>query len=767
MKHFFNSLLIDLTTILLLVSCVQEQRHFSHDMQIDTLLSHLTLEQKVHLCLGMGAGAIQGDEHIIDSLKNAVPNYAGYTYPFYEKGIPAALLCDGPAGLRIGPIRQGDPKEYWCTAFPIGTLLASSWNNEMVSEVGAAIGNEVLEYGVDVILAPGQNIHRHPLGGRNFEYFSEDPLLSGLMSAAYVNGVQSQGVGACVKHFACNNQETNRLANDAMVDQKTLREIYLKNFQVALRNSQPWMLMTSYNFVNDVHASESEDLLQGILRDEFGFEGLIVSDWGGGYDAVAQLKAGNNMIQDGAPWRLQQVMKALEDGSLSEDEITRNARKVLEMVWKTPAKNGYKYSNDPDLDAHAEVARRAGAEGMVLLKNEGCALPVSATESVALFGLSSYEMIPGGIGSGDVYSKYVASMPDAAKGAGMSIDDSLSDFYQCHWKKLHESGSLRSGRQRPLRPEEPEVPESLLRDAAAKAQIAVVTIGRRSGEWNDCISEEFYLRDSEIKLLEAVRGMFAKVIVVLNTGAVMDVQPLREKYADAILLAWQGGSETANAVVDILTGKVNPSGRLPMTFPLTCSIEQIPFPVDPGDDINITPWEDQEIENVHYTSYSEGTRVGYRLWNALEEGIAYPFGYGLSYTDFSIKDMAVRLRKQTVTVSVEVKNIGATAGKQVVQLYSRRHEGDVNELRAYAKTRILAPGESETVEMTFPVEDLAIFDEDSCSWVIEGGEYTLSVGSSSVCMSESRVVSVKRHVRNVRSLAAPREHTPRHLVFRG
>lgn len=763
MKTFTR--IIGLVALLfLLTSCGQSVRDAG---QIDRVLSELTLEQKVHLCMGLGAGAMEGDEAMVDSLRHAVPNYAGYTYPFYEKGIPAALLCDGPAGLRIGPGRPGTDSLYWCTAFPIGTLLASSWDGDLVSEVGAAIGNEVLEYGADVLLAPGQNIHRHPLGGRNFEYFSEDPLLSGMMSAAYVNGVQSQGVGACVKHFACNNQETNRLGNDAMVDQKTLREIYLKNFQVTLRCSEPWMLMTSYNFINDQHSSENAELLEGVLRGELGFKGLVVSDWGGGYDSAVQLKAGNNMIQDGKSWRLKQVMDALENGYLTEEDIDRNARKVLEMVWKTPAKRGYRYSNAPDLAAHAEVARKAGAEGMVLLKNQDAALPLVGIGSVALFGLSSYEMIPGGIGSGDVYSAYVASMPEAVKDAGMNCEEGLCDFYRSCWKDLREKGLLITGRQRPLRPEEPTVPEELICEAAAKSDVAVVTIGRRSGEWNDCLSEEFYLRDSEIQLLEAVRAAFRKVVVVLNTGAVMDVRALRDRYADAILLAWQGGSETANAVMDILGGKVNPSGRLPMTFPATCHISRIPFPVDPGPEINITPWTDQETENVHYTCYSEGTKVGYRLWNSIGEGVVYPFGYGLSYTDFSLDKMAVKAGKKTVDVCVEVCNTGSVAGRQVVQLYSRRPGGDIDELRGFAKTGLLQPGETQVLKMTFPVEDLAGFDEDGSSWIVEGGEYVLSVGTSSVDLVQNRTIRVRHSETKVGSCVAPKEHTARHLVFRG
>lgn len=753
--------------ILVVVSCVMSRQQSDSAKEIENILSELTLEQKVHLCLGISAGAIEGDEQLIDSLKHAVPNYAGYTYPFYEKGVPAALLCDGPAGLRIGPGRYGDTTNYWCTAFPIGTLLASSWNDGIVSEVGAAIGNEVLEYGADVLLAPGQNIHRHPLGGRNFEYFSEDPLLSGMISAAYVNGVQSQGVGACIKHFACNNQETNRLGNDAMVGQKALREIYLKNFQITLRNCKPWMLMTSYNFINNTHASESADLIEGVLRDEFGFEGLVVSDWGAGYDSALQLKVGNNLIQSGKPWRLEQVMNALESGFLTEEDIDRNARKVLEMVWKTPARQGYRYSNNPDLAAHALVSRRAGGEGMVLLKNDDSALPLDGGVRVALFGLSSYEMVPGGIGSGDVYSRYVVSMPEAVSQAGLEFDQNLCDFYSAQWSDIHGKEVKGYKPVRPLRPEEPEVPQSLICTSAATTDVAIVTIGRRSGEWNDCLSSEFYLRDSEIRLLESVRRLYRKVIVVLNTGTVMDVTPLKERYADAILLAWQGGSETANAVVDILAGRVNPSGRLTMTFPSECRIEQIPFPIDPENFVNITPWEDHEVENVHYTHYSEGTQVGYRLWNSNDAAPVYPFGYGLSYTSFSLSDMKVKVGRDEVIASVEVTNTGSVAGKQVVQLYSRKGDSGLDELRAYTKTGILAPGQSCRVTMSFPVEDLAKFDEDKSAWIVEGGEYTLSLGESSVQMLQSCQVRIRHNEKTVGNYLPPSQHDSRHLDYRG
>ena len=365
---------------------------------IPQIVSLLTLEEKAAILVGCGSTAFDG----IGRNDVGVKGSAGATHPIPRLGIPSIVFADGPAGLRIDPVRSGTDKTYYCTGFPIGTMLASTWNTAIVRSVGEAMGNEVLEYGVDVLLAPGMNIHRNPLCGRNFEYFSEDPVLCGEIAAAYVQGVQSNGVGTSVKHFALNNQELNRLHNDARVSERAAREIYLRAFEIAVRKAQPWTLMTSYNNINGVHASENRRLLTDVLRYDWGFRGVVVTDWGGGYDTAAQIHAGNDLIQSGSDARYNALIEAVKDGRLAMEYVDACVTRALELIVKCPAFRGYKFSEAPDLEAHAKVCRAAADEGIVLLKNRG-ALPAGPDGVTALLGVTSYACIAGGTGSGDVH----------------------------------------------------------------------------------------------------------------------------------------------------------------------------------------------------------------------------------------------------------------------------------------------------------------------------------------------------------------------------
>ena len=375
---------------------------------IDEVLKAMTTEEKCSLLVG-GAGIVPD-----------VPNVAGYTRTIPRLSIPMTVLSDGPAGLRLNPTREGTSQTFYCTGFPIGTLIASSWDPAMVEKMTQAMGTEVLEYGVDVLLAPGMNIHRNPLCGRNFEYLSEDPLLSGRIAAAYVRGVQSKGVGCSVKHFAANNQETNRLENDARISERALREIYLKNFEIAVKEGRPWTVMSSYNKLNGEYTQQSHRLLTTILRDDWGFDGMVMTDWGCKDGTVKSAKAGNDLMMPGFQRERDRLMAAVESGELTQAELDRNVRRVLEYIVKTPHYRKYPYSNHPDLQANAQVARKAAEESIVMLRNENGTLPLNGGEKVALYGINSVDFYGVGTGSGFVHMAHVANMQEALTAAGFS-----------------------------------------------------------------------------------------------------------------------------------------------------------------------------------------------------------------------------------------------------------------------------------------------------------------------------------------------------------
>ena len=514
---------------------------------LDEVIGAMTLEEKAHLVVGTGMAGFSGDSAVIGATRKLVPGAAGTTYPIERLGIPAVVLADGPAGLRIDPKREGDSATYYCTHFPIGTLLASTWDQELVESVGQSIGNEVLEYGADVLLAPALNIHRNPLCGRNFEYYSEDPLVSGKIAAAYVRGVQSNGVGTSIKHFAVNNQETNRMATDAHVSPRALREIYLKGFEIAVKESAPWTVMSSYNYLNGVYTSENKELQTTMLRDEWGFKGMVMTDWFGGKDAVAQMVAGNDMLQPGLPKQYEAIVKGVQDGALDEAILNQNVKRILEMILQTPHFKGYKYSNKPDLKAHAAVTRQSATEGMVLLKNDNGALPLAA-----------------------------------------------------------------------------------------------------------------------------------------------------------------------------------------------------------------------DVKNVDYNNYEEDIYVGYRYFDTFGKQVSYPFGYGLSYTTFAYDKAAVKADNGVYTVSVEVKNTGKVAGKEVVQLYVSAPDVAANkpekELKAFAKTKELKPGEAVVVTLKVNADDLASYDEAASAWVVTPGNYKFLVGASSRDIKatlEAEVAAATQKTNNILKLQEP------------
>jgi beta-glucosidase len=714
--------------------------------RVKDLLSQMTMDEKIRLLKGSGMKSGLG----LGSSGNGVRGAAGAIVPIPRLGIPSLVLSDGPAGLRINPTRKHDDKTYYCTAFPVGTLLASTWNVELVEKVGEAMGNEVLEYGVDVILGPGVNIQRGPLNGRNFEYYSEDPVVSGNIGAAMVNGIQSNGIGTSVKHFVANNQETNRSFNDAIISDRALREIYMKGFKIIVKKAQPWTIMSSYNKVNGTYTSESRYLLTDILRNEWGFKGIVMTDWFGGNNPVAQIQAGNDLLEPGTKKQYKSLIKAAEIGELSEKDINTSVSRILKLVLNSRKMEQYHYSNNPDLKAHAQVARQSASDGMVLLKNDHT-LPLEGIKNIALFGVTSYDFIAGGTGSGDVNEAYTISLAEGLKNAGYEINELARKAYEAHKeanKKAFDKPVGLTAMLKKYSPPEMIPTEEQLGRFAGNADLAIITIGRNSGEGADRIKkDDFLLSGGEQELVKKVCDTFhasgKKVLVVLNIGGVIETASWKDR-PDAILLTWQGGQEGGNSVSDILRGKVNPSGKLTMTFPIALEdhASSANFPMD-AESINLISFIfgkkekplDEQVRNIDYTKYEEGIYVGYRHFDKKNIEVSYPFGYGLSYTDFDYDKMDVDVIDDTINIKVTVKNTGSVAGKEVVEIYvskpDTKIDRPVQELKAFAKTPLLNSGDTVVLSMRIPASDLSYWNEESSGWTLENGAYTISVGSSS------------------------------------
>lgn len=716
------------------------------ELRIEDVLSQMTTEEKIHLLKGSGMASGLGRTEP----GQGIPGAVGTIVPTPRLGLPTLYLSDGPAGLRIEPMREGEDRTYYATAFPIATLLASTWNTDLVNEVGRAMGNEALEYGIDVILGPGVNIHRHPFCGRNFEYFSEDPLLTGFMGAAMVNGIEASGVGTSVKHFVANNQETNRNFNDAIVSERALREIYLKGFELVVENSQPLTIMSSYNKVNGTYVTEDYRLLTEILRDQWNFEGLVMSDWFGGQDAVAQIKAGNDLLEPGTNIQWRKLVDAQKNGNLTEQEIDTAVRRILKLIFQSKKMQGYKYSNDPDLKAHALVTRQSAAEGMVLLENRGV-LPLKKSQRIALLGITSYDFIAGGTGSGDVNEAYTVSLEEGLENAGFTIDKTAKDLYENH-KKAHQKEFVKpqgfNAMFKPYQP--PQIPYTTaqLAQIASEADLGIVTIGRNSGEGGDRVEkDDFLLTDYEMDLINNAARVFhdanKPLVAVLNVGGVVETASWKS-VPDAVLLAWQGGQESGNSVADILSGKVNPSGKLPMTFPIRvadhASHKNFPLSGKPMDFTGMIfgkkKKEDAEkIPNEDFTLYEEGIYVGYRHFDKAGLEVSYPFGYGLSYTTFAYQDLSVDMQNDTIKINVSVKNTGNFKGKESVQVYISNPgsliDRPVQELKSFAKTKLLHPDETEVLELNIPVKNLSYWDEKKNHWELEKGVYHIKIGASS------------------------------------
>ncbi len=725
-------------------SAAAQQKPRLGSSPLDDVIRAMTTEEKALLLVGMSSRRRPGSD-TTGFIPEKVAGAAGRTHPIPRLGIPSLTLSDGPAGVRIAPIRGGDRTHtYYATAFPVSTLMASTWDTTLVRRVGEAYGEEVREYGIDFLLAPAMNIHRNPLGGRNFEYYSEDPVVSGHIAAAFVDGLQSQGVGATLKHFVANNQEFNRTQLNTLVSERALREIYLKGFGIAVERAQPWAVMSSYNLVDGTYTSESRKLLTDILRGDWGFRGFVMTDWGGGHDPVAQMKAGNDMLMPGSPSQTEAIVRAVADGSLNEAQLDENVRRVLRIVLETPTFRTVPYSDHPDLEGHARIARRAASEGMVLLENQNATLPLAASRNVALLGNTSYDLIRGGTGSGDVNEAYSISLDRGLADAGYTVEAGLGERYRGY---LADARAQRTQERRGFSRREPipemAVPAAELEAVARRTDVAVLTLGRNSGEGADRrVEGDFDLTDAEHALIRSVSDAFhaagKKLVVVLNVAGPVEVASWRNE-ADAILLAWQPGQEGGHAIADVLDGSVNPSGHLATTFPVR--YEDVPsagnFPgkelLSQGDTTST-----RRRSRPSEVTYDEGIYAGYRYYDTKDVEPAYPFGYGLSYTAFTFGDLelsAASLSGDAITAKVTVTNTGPVAGREVAQLYVAAPSGGLDkpaqELRAFAKTSLLRPGVSQTLTFTLTPMDLASWEPARSAWVAADGTYQVRIGDSS------------------------------------
>lgn len=742
---------------------------------IEEVIKAMTLEEKAQLLVGGGNDGFVGSGAMLGHQKKFVPGAAGTTVAIPRLGIPATVQCDGPAGVHIDAHREGDSRNYYATGFPVGTCLASTWNTDLVRKVGEAIGNETLEYGCDVVLGPGMNLHRNPLCGRNFEYYSEDPVVTGLMETAFVLGVQSQGVGVSAKHFAVNSQESDRTRVDERLSQRALRELYLKGFEMMVRKSNPWTIMSAYNKINGIYAQGNKDLLTNILRNDWGYKGIVETDWIGKREDLPveqEVAAGNDLMMPGYPAQVKDIVNAVKSGKLDVNDVDRNVRRMLEYIVKTPRFKGYKYSGEPDLKAHAAITRQSSTEGMVLLKNNA-ALPIRGLKTVALFGVNSYDFMSGGLGSGAVNVGYSVDMVTGLKNIGVATTPQLTEIYQNYVK--YAKAKLKADKnpmmwfldQGQPKLDEIDITERCVVNEEPKADAAIITIGRQAGEGMDRqINGEFNLSKTEQDMIFRVSDAFhakgKKVIVIINSGSVMETASWRDR-VDAILVAWQPGIEGGNSVADILTGKVNPSGKLTMTWPIAAtdhpSTANFAKEYDMYTYKNMEGWGKGNIPGVDFSNHEEDIYVGYRYFDTFKKDVAYPFGFGLSYTTFEMGKPSVKANGKNIEVSVTVKNTGKVAGKQVAQVYvtapKGAYEKPAKELKAFGKTRELKPGESQTLKMTLEKRDLASFDEANSQWKVDAGNYLFQVGTDVESIKGTATLKVAEYTEKTSSACAP------------
>ena len=652
------------------------------------IIAKLNLEQKCALLSGAGTFTTRGCP---------------------KAGVPSITLSDGPNGVR----KQAGAADHLglnpsvpATCFPTAATVACSWDPALGEEIGRAMGEEAAAQEVAVLLGPGLNTKRSPLCGRNFEYFSEDPYLSGKMAAAYVRGIQSEGIAACPKHFAVNSQELRRMASDSVLDERTLRELYLTGFEIVVKEAAPKTIMSSYNLVNGTYANENAHLLQDILRRDWGFSGAVVTDWGGSNDHALGVKNGSTLEMP-APGgdAVRELLAAVQSGKITEADVDARLDELLTLVLDTSAAV-QKHSRSFDADAHHALARRAAAESAVLLKNDGGILPLAAGARVAVIGDFAETPRYQGAGSSAVNSIKVDTLLDCLAQSGL----------QC--------AGFAAGFDRQGRPDAAKKAQAVA--LAQKADTVLLCLGLDEIKESEGLDRvDMKLADNQIELLQAVEQANPNTVVVLNAGASLETPWLA--HCRALVYGALGGQAGAGAMVDVLTGKVNPGGKLAETW---------------ANAYEETPAKDNFAGAGRTVQYREGLYVGYRYYQTAGVPVAFPFGYGLSYTSYAYSDLKVTADSVTLTVT----NTGARDGAEIVQVYIAKPGAEIfrpaQELKAFARVP-LAAGESRTV--TLPLDDKAFryWNTGTDGWEIEGGRYEIRVGASSADIRLTAEVDIR------------------------
>lgn len=647
---------------------------------IQNLISQMTLEEKAGLCSGADFWHLKGIARL---------------------GIPSIMVTDGPHGLRKqagAADHVGLNESVPATCFPTASALAATWNRDLIRQVGVALGEECRQEKVGVILGPGANIKRSPLCGRNFEYFSEDPYLTGEIARSHIAGVQSQGIGTSLKHYATNNQETRRMTTDSIVDERALREIYLTGYEIAVKGAQPWTVMCAYNKVNGVYACENRYLMTDILKEEWGHQGLVVTDWGAMDERVDALQAGVELEMPGAPnGNDAKIVAAVKAGALDEAVLDRAVARILTLIFKAADTLAQDFTYDRQ--AHHELARRVAGEGAVLLKNEGRLLPLPADARIALIGR-------------------FARMP-RYQGAGSSLINPTR-LDNLHDELIRLVGAERVTYAAGYTEKGEAADEALIQEAlaaAGQADVVVICAGLTDMyEVEGLDRDHMHMPPGHDALIQRVAAAHAKVVVVLSNGA-----PVEMPWCDAvpaILEGYLGGQAGAGALADILTGRVNPSGKLAETFPR--SLADVPAQPYPGGPITV--------------EYCESLYVGYRYYDTAQQPVLFPFGHGLSYTTFAYRDLTVEAKGDSVTVTFWVRNTGDRAGQEIAQVYVRdvaaSHFRPDKELKGFDKIA-LQPGEEKTVTLELDRRAFAFYDAGRKEWVLETGDFEILVGASS------------------------------------